>query len=123
MPLTVSISFWLESGAHRHLWMTASPVDAGVCRTFWTVSRDDDLGGDDDLHLAFQQIVLDQDEPVVSNQDPPELVLEPGFEVSVRTDKVSIEYRRWLRELADAAVTSPEALNTAIAQVSPSRTT
>ena len=31
------------------------------------------------------------------------MVLDPGFELSVRTDRVSIEYRRWLRELADAA--------------------
>ena len=33
------------------------------------------------------------------NQDPPELPLDAS-EVSVRTDRVSIEYRRWLRELA-----------------------
>ncbi len=31
------------------------------------------------------------------------MLLDPGFELSVRTDKVSIEYRRWLRELANAA--------------------
>ena len=65
-------------------------------------SRDDDLDGDDAPHLAFQQVILDEDEPVVCNQDPPELVLDPGFELSVRTDRVSIEYRRWLRELVDA---------------------
>jgi len=99
MPLTVDIEFFLATGARRELWMTASPVDARTCRTFWSVSRDDDLPGDDDQHLAFQQVVLDEDEPVVASQDPPEMVLD-GREVSVRTDKVSIEYRRWLRELA-----------------------
>lgn len=121
MPLTVDIAFRLDSGARRRLWMTASPIDAATCRTFWTVGRDD-VDGDDEPHLAFQRLVLEEDEPVVCNQDPPELVLEPGFEVSVRTDKVSIEYRRWLRELSDAAaagadelrrcLTAPNATNT-----------
>jgi vanillate O-demethylase monooxygenase subunit len=100
MPLTVDIEFFLATGARRRLWMTASPIDARTCRTFWSVSRDDDLEGDDASHLAFQQVVLDEDEPVVANQDPPEMPLDPAFEVSVRTDRVSIEYRRWLRELA-----------------------
>ncbi len=103
MPLTVSIEFFLGSGAYRHLWMTACPLDMGSCRSFWTVSRDDDLDGDDASHMEFQALVLREDEPVVCNQDPPELVLKPGFEVSVKTDKVSIEYRRWLAQLVAAA--------------------
>ena len=102
VPCTVDISFRLATGAHRRLWMTASPLDAGRCRTFWSVARDDDHDGDDAEYLAFQDLVLRQDEPVVCNQDPPEFPLEP-LEVSVRTDRVSIEYRRWLRELAAAA--------------------
>jgi vanillate O-demethylase monooxygenase subunit len=102
IPLTVDIEFRLANGATRWLWMTASPVDARTCRTFWTVARDDDLDGDDDAHMAFQELVLREDEPVVCNQDPPELPLDAS-EVSVRTDRVSIEYRRWLRELAVAA--------------------
>jgi vanillate O-demethylase monooxygenase subunit len=104
IPLTVDIEFRLANGATRWLWMTASPVDSRTCRTFWTVARDDDLDGDDDAHMAFQELILREDEPVVCNQDPPELPLDAS-EVSVRTDRVSIEYRRWLRELALAAAT------------------
>ncbi len=107
IPLTVNIEFVLETGARRHLWMTASPVDSGSCRSFWFVSRDDDLDGDDAPHLAFQGVVLAEDEPVVTNQDPPQFPIDPGAELSVRTDRVSIEYRRWLRDLVDAAG-SPE---------------
>jgi phenylpropionate dioxygenase-like ring-hydroxylating dioxygenase large terminal subunit len=110
MPCTVDIEFHSESGARRRLWMTASPHDEKSCRAFWFVSRDDDLDGDDAPYLAFQQIILDEDEPVVCNQNPPELVLEPGFELSVRTDRVSIEYRRWLRELVDASGQGPDAV-------------
>ena len=108
MPLTVSIEFWLAGGAKRHLWMTACPIDMATTRTFWTVSRNDDVDGDDAPHMAFQALVLAEDEPVVCNQDPPELHLEPGFELSVRTDRVSIEYRRWLGQIAAAAATGPD---------------
>ena len=134
MPGTVDIEFHLESGARRRLWMTASPIDDRTCRAFWFVSRDDDLEGPDlegpdlegpdlegpDLenldteYLAFQQVVLDEDEPVVCGQDPPELILDPGFEISVRTDRVSIEYRRWLREIVDATAESPDALRSVL---------
>ena len=37
------------------------------------------------------------------------MLLDPAAELSVRTDRVSIEYRRWLRELATAALAGPEA--------------
>lgn len=103
MPCTVNISFSLATGARRVLWMTASPLDDASCRSFWFIARDDDLAGDDEPHLAFQRQVLAEDEPVVCNQVPPEMPLDAGAELSVRTDRVSIEYRRWLRELADAA--------------------
>lgn len=103
MPLTVDIHFLYDDGRRRDLWMTASPIDPGTCRTFWFVSRSDDLDGDDRAHLAFQDLVLAEDEPVVCNQVPRALPLDPGVEVSVKSDKVSIEYRRWLREIAAAA--------------------
>jgi phenylpropionate dioxygenase-like ring-hydroxylating dioxygenase large terminal subunit len=123
MPLTVDIEFRLDTGAHRRLWMTASPIDEHSCRSFWFVARDDDvdgpdLAGTDAAHLAFQQIVLDEDEPVVCNQVPPELPLDPGVEVSVRTDRVSVEYRRWLRELVQVAE-DPAALRSVLTTVAP----
>lgn len=102
IPLSVSIDFDLADGAHRNLWMTASPLDDVSCRTFWFVSRDDRHDEDDGPHLEFQALVLREDEPLVTNQDPPSLSLEPGFELSVRTDRVSIEYRRWLKDLVAA---------------------
>jgi vanillate O-demethylase monooxygenase subunit len=107
MPLTVNIEFRLPDGATRHLWMTASPLTSGSCRSFWLVARDDRKDEDDGPHLAFQDLVLREDEPVVCNQDPPEILLNPGDEISVRTDKVSNEYRQWLRELVLAARDQP----------------
>lgn len=107
MPCTVEIDFRLESGARRILWMTASPIDRSSCRTFWSMSRDDELHPDDPVareqadadHLAFQLLVLSEDEPVVSAQSPGQFPLDPAIEVSVATDLVSNVYRRWVREL------------------------
>jgi vanillate O-demethylase monooxygenase subunit len=109
MPCSVDIAFTFPDGRRRRLWMAASPLDDATCRTFWCIGRTDDLAGDDRDHLAFQDRVLAEDEPVVCNQVPPEMLLDAGAELSVRTDRVSIEYRRWLRELAVAALEGPPA--------------
>lgn len=100
MPLTVSIGFSMAGGVRRDLWMTASPVELGITRSFWMMSRSDDLDpADDETHLAFQRLVLAEDEPVVCNQVPALIDLSVGGELSVKTDRVSIEYRRWLNDL------------------------
>jgi phenylpropionate dioxygenase-like ring-hydroxylating dioxygenase large terminal subunit len=107
MPGTVDISFDVPGAGQRALWMTASPVDSGVCRTFWFASRSDDLEGSDVPYLEFQNLVLAEDEPVVFAQDPPEIPWDGDRELSVRTDAVSLAYRRFLLDLA-ATDTSSE---------------
>lgn len=44
----------------------------------------------------FQQGVLAQDKPILENQVPKRLPLDPGAETPVRADKTAIAYRRWL---------------------------
>jgi phenylpropionate dioxygenase-like ring-hydroxylating dioxygenase large terminal subunit len=125
MPTTVDIEFRLASGARRILWMTASPIDADHCRSFWFMARDDDLGNEFDAdHVAFQTRVLAEDEPVVCNQHPGEFPLDPTSELSVRTDAVSIAYRRWVRELVEAYVDGGAAgLAASIARTTPADAT
>jgi phenylpropionate dioxygenase-like ring-hydroxylating dioxygenase large terminal subunit len=105
MPLTVDIAFRLAGrpDARRHLWMTATPVASGVCRTYWCVARNDELDRPDQEFLDFQGVVVAEDEPVVCSQTPPEIPLEIMEEFHVKADKVSLEYRRWLRDLTAAA--------------------
>lgn len=110
MPTTVDLRFTYPDGRARHLWFHCTPLDASHCRTYWTMARTDDHDGDDDAYLAFQHRVVGEDEPVATSHVPPDwLPLEPGQEISVRTDKVSIEYRRWLRDLAFDALSGPTA--------------
>lgn len=116
MPLTVDIEFEIagRAGARRHLWMTAAPLDARTCRTYWFVARNDEHDRPDEEFLAFQTLVLEEDRPVVCAQVPPEMPLDPREELHVKADKVSVEYRRWLLELVAAAHRGPDAVGQAL---------
>jgi methylxanthine N1-demethylase len=116
MPFTVNLEFFFEDGERSQLWMTASPLDSGVCRSFWFTCRTMDKDGDDQPHLDFQDVVLAEDLPVIEAQTPPEIPA-PADEASVLTDKVSNAYRRWLKELSEAAAAGPEALADALGSV------
>jgi phenylpropionate dioxygenase-like ring-hydroxylating dioxygenase large terminal subunit len=110
VPSTVDIEFDVPGAGRRHLWMTACPLDADdtTVRCYWTMSRSDDQEGDDGPYMEFQQLILDQDKPVIVAQQPPNIPFQPGGEISVRTDRVSIELRRWLTEVA--ATSTPDEL-------------
>jgi phenylpropionate dioxygenase-like ring-hydroxylating dioxygenase large terminal subunit len=48
----------------------------------------------------FQQMIFAQDKPILENQMPKRLPLDPAAETPIRADAVSVLYRRWLRERA-----------------------
>jgi phenylpropionate dioxygenase-like ring-hydroxylating dioxygenase large terminal subunit len=55
---------------------------------------------DDSNSLAsiryFQQTIFGQDKPILENQYPKRLPLDPCAETPIRADKTAIAYRRWL---------------------------
>ncbi len=54
----------------------------------------------DDTGLKwFQQVIFSQDKPILENQNPRRLPLDPRAETPIRADKSAIVYRRWLRDL------------------------
>ena len=48
----------------------------------------------------FMQLIFAQDKPILENQMPKRLRLDPGAETPIRADASSIYYRRWLRQRA-----------------------
>jgi phenylpropionate dioxygenase-like ring-hydroxylating dioxygenase large terminal subunit len=48
--------------------------------------------------VQFQQMIFGQDKPILENQRPRRLPLDPTAETSVRADRSSVAYRRWLHE-------------------------
>ncbi len=47
----------------------------------------------------FMQLIFAQDKPILENQNPALLPLDPRAETPIRADAASVAYRRWLREL------------------------
>lgn len=55
----------------------------------------DDVNADDFISY-FQLHIFGQDKPILENQMPKRLPLDPRAETPIRADKTSIMYRRWL---------------------------
>ena len=109
MPFTVYLFIDYGDGRHSTLWMCSSPINSGTCRSFWFVCRDWDKENTDKVHYDFQDQILGEDHPVIESQYPPEIP-EPGQEITLKTDKVSLYYRRWLHDLSDAAASGSKEL-------------
>jgi nitrite reductase/ring-hydroxylating ferredoxin subunit len=105
MPYTINLEIHLyQNDKPFLLWTTSSPVSENICRNFMVIAHTD-TDAPDDQPVGFQKIVLAEDQPVIESQ-PGSLYIG---EMSLPTDKISNQYRRWLRELSEAAVSGEEA--------------
>ena len=52
----------------------------------------------DKIIKRFQQTIFGQDKPILENQFPKRLPLDPRAETPIRADKSAIAYRRWLSQ-------------------------
>jgi phenylpropionate dioxygenase-like ring-hydroxylating dioxygenase large terminal subunit len=92
-----------ETGGHRTLFFVAQPHSATESTGFCFQSRDFDLDGADAPYAEFQDLLAEQDRPIVESQLPVELPLEPTAELQLPFDKVAIAYRRALSRLERGA--------------------
>jgi vanillate O-demethylase monooxygenase subunit len=104
MPYSVQLDQPLGDGRHFQLFMAAAPLGRKETRTFSWCSRNYDLDASlDQGFVDFQTVILDQDRLVVESQRPEELPVDLSEELHIKgVDQVSIEYRRWLLELASS---------------------
>ncbi len=108
MPFGVNLDIRKANGERIGLWMFASPMDSGRCRSFWLTSRKK-YDDPDQPHLDLQTLILGEDITVIESQDPPEIP-DPQSEISIPPDKLSIYYRRWLHRMSRGADKGPDAL-------------
>lgn len=71
------------------------PMDEETVRAHMMLSLIDDANSLTAIR-RFQQIIFGQDRPILENQFPKRLPLDPRAETPIRADKSSIVYRRWL---------------------------
>ncbi len=73
----------------------AQPVDEENIRAHMFLCVLDEEAPDSAIRL-FQQTIFGQDKPILENQYPKRLPLDPRMETPIRADKSAIAYRRWL---------------------------
>ena len=71
------------------------PLDEESIRAHMFLCVLDDFN-EDHLIRSFQQTIFAQDKPILENQYPKRLPLDPRMETPIRADKSAITYRRWL---------------------------
>ena len=73
------------------------PMTEERCRAHLLQSIIDSTSTITDLR-RFQQTIFGQDKPILENQYPKRLPLDPRSETPIRADKSAIAYRRWLSQ-------------------------
>ncbi|WP_108397026.1 aromatic ring-hydroxylating dioxygenase subunit alpha [Devosia submarina] len=73
------------------------PVSEERCRAHLLQSMIDSTSTITELR-RFQQTIFGQDKPILENQYPKRLPLDPRSETPIRADKSAIAYRRWLSQ-------------------------
>ena len=71
------------------------PLDEENIRAHMFLCILDEQAEDSAIRL-FQQTIFGQDKPILENQYPKRLPLDPRMETPIRADKSAIAYRRWL---------------------------
>lgn len=74
------------------------PITDTSIRAHLFISVLDEVSADSEIR-RFQQEVIGQDKPILENQYPKLLPLDPRAETPIRADRCAIAYRRWLSHL------------------------
>jgi phenylpropionate dioxygenase-like ring-hydroxylating dioxygenase large terminal subunit len=103
VPNTVLLEQTLPGDNTYVLFFSVCPVAPRVVRNFTFMARDyqlDEPEEGDRKMLEFNELVIQQDRPIVESQRPEELPFDLSAELHIRgVDRVSLEYRKWLVEL------------------------
>ncbi len=98
-PLTAILTKEPQSqeGFREAISLHLQPLSETSTRAWIILAMTNFEQGDDELR-NFQDTIFLQDKPIVENQQPLRLPLTPGAEVSVVCDRMSLAYRRYLKE-------------------------
>lgn len=102
-----------DSDTHRTLFFAVQPIGPTRCTGYCYQSRDFELDAPDQPFADFQELLAEQDRPVVESQTPAELPLENLAELHLGFDRVAVAYRRALRAvMLDTLGESPTLVST-----------
>ncbi len=76
------------------------PVKTTQTKVYQIVTRDFDLDEKyDQKQQEINDLIFEQDIAILENQKPEQLPLDLQAELNHKSDRLSIEYRRWLKKL------------------------
>lgn len=104
VPYAVTLDQLLPNGHRFILFIAAAPISLKETRTFTWNARTYRMepGADEEL-AKFQELILDQDQPITESQRPEQLPIDLSEELHIAgPDQASIEYRRILGRIAAA---------------------
>jgi phenylpropionate dioxygenase-like ring-hydroxylating dioxygenase large terminal subunit len=97
-PLTAGLK--KEHGNQRYsLLIQVAPIDADTCESRVLIAMDYGHDVPAQTIIQFQDEVTAQDKIVVESQRPELLPLDLQTELHLRSDRMAIAYRKWLREI------------------------
>jgi phenylpropionate dioxygenase-like ring-hydroxylating dioxygenase large terminal subunit len=109
LPSTIYLHRRFPGDNHYILFMSASPVGPKRTRSFWYIARNYALDDPDEEFVRFEELILQQDRPVVESQRPEELPVDLSAELHIKgVDRVSLEYRKWLVEIVRNLQSNPQ---------------
>lgn len=88
-----------QSDFREAISLHVQPLEEESSRVWIVLALTNFVQSEDELR-AFQDRIFLQDKPVLENQVPKRLPLDPGAEMPVRCDRMSLAYRRYLRDKA-----------------------
>jgi vanillate O-demethylase monooxygenase subunit len=96
-----------DNGTYRTLFFAVQPRSNGESTGYCYQSRNFDLDADPQQFADFQELLAEQDRPIVESQTPKEIPLGATDELHLGFDRVAVVYRRQLRRLLTEVTSSP----------------
>ncbi len=97
-PLTAYFVKRTEEGSFA-IQLNVTPIDESSCEGWMCIALDYAAETTDSELRAYQDKITGQDVPVVESQRPERLPLDLQAEMHLRSDRIAVAYRKWLREL------------------------
>jgi phenylpropionate dioxygenase-like ring-hydroxylating dioxygenase large terminal subunit len=88
-----------SDGETYMIQLNVTPVDELECVAWMCIAMNYGLDVPEEELKAFQEKIVSQDIPVVESQRPERLPLDLQAELHLRSDRIAVAYRKWLRQL------------------------
>jgi len=98
-PLAAYLAKSAPDGSYMALMLIITPHEELSSSAWFYAAVNDKINSSQAEWDAFQNSIFSQDVPIVESQRPELLPLDLQAELHLRSDRLAIAYRRWLREL------------------------